>query len=258
MYFAIFFVEMNVLEIRDLVLNIGEKRILDHFSLSIPLGEIHVLMGKNGMGKSSLAKAIAGHPDYRVMSGDIIFNGENIRELSPEERARRGIFLTFQYPIEIPGVSVANFIRSAMNAQDKKMDTVVFYKRLYEKMEMIGLGREFSSRAINVGFSGGEKKRCEVLQMLMLEPLFMICDEIDSGLDIDALKVIAESINSLHVGDFSGLIITHYQRLLDYIRPDRVHILEDGRLILSGGREIVYELEAKGYAHIDHDETHIV
>ncbi|MDR1435336.1 MAG: Fe-S cluster assembly ATPase SufC [Puniceicoccales bacterium] len=245
---------MQTLEICNLTLPIGEKCILENFSLTIPPGEIHVLMGKNGMGKSSLAKAIAGHPDYPISGGEIIFRGENVTQLSPEERARRGIFLAFQYPIEIPGVSIANFIRSAMNAQSKKMETVAFYKLLHENMDRLGFDRKFSARAINVDFSGGEKKRCEILQMLMLQPSFVIFDEIDSGLDIDALKCVAENINSLRSETFSALIITHYQRLLDHIHPHRVHVLENGKIITSGGSEIVKELEKKGYACFDREE----
>ncbi|MDR1590408.1 MAG: Fe-S cluster assembly ATPase SufC [Puniceicoccales bacterium] len=245
---------MSILDVHNLALNVDGKPILDDFSLAIPVGEIHVLMGKNGTGKSSLAKAIAGHPDYVISSGEIIFRGENITQLSPEERAQRGIFLAFQYPIEIPGVSIANFIRSAMNAQNKKMETVAFYKLLYANMERLKLDHDFSSRALNVGFSGGEKKRCEVLQMLMLQPSFAILDEIDSGLDIDALKLVAENINSLRSHDFSCLIITHYQRLLDYIIPDRVHVLEGGKVIHSGGNEVVRELEENGYAILAREE----
>jgi Fe-S cluster assembly ATP-binding protein len=254
MHFAIFLMEMSALEIRNLSLSVDGKPILNDFSLAIPRGEIHVLMGKNGMGKSSLAKAIGGHPDYAVARGEIIFHGENITQLLPEERAQRGIFLAFQHPVEIPGVSVANFIRAAMNAQNKKMETVAFYKLLHEHMDRLGLNREFSSRATNVGFSGGEKKRCEILQMLMLQPSFAMLDEIDSGLDIDALKLVAENINSLRSAAFAGLIITHYQRLLDHIIPDRVHVLEGGKIIHSGDREIVGELETKGYAFFDSEE----
>ncbi|MDR2812230.1 MAG: Fe-S cluster assembly ATPase SufC [Puniceicoccales bacterium] len=246
---------MNALEIRNLTLSVDRKPILNDFSLAIPGGEIHVLMGKNGMGKSSLAKAIAGHPDYEVIRGEIIFRGENITQLPPEERAQRGIFLAFQHPVEIPGVSIANFIRAAMNAQNKKMETVAFYRLLHENMDRLGLNRNFSPRALNVGFSGGEKKRCEVLQMLMLRPSFAILDEIDSGLDIDALKLVAGNINSLRSETFAGLVITHYQRLLDHITPDHVHIIENGKMIHSGGPEIVYELEKKGYALLNPEET---
>jgi Fe-S cluster assembly ATP-binding protein len=246
---------MSALEVCNLTLGVDGKSILNDFSLAIPTGEIHVLMGKNGMGKSSLAKTIAGHPDYAISKGEIIFHGENITQLPPEERAQRGIFFAFQHPVEIPGVSIANFIRSAMNAQNKKMETVAFYKLLYENMDRLGLGRNFSARPLNVGFSGGEKKRCEVLQMLMLQPSFIILDEIDSGLDIDALKLVAQNINLLRSETFTGLIITHYQRLLNHIIPDRVHILEDGKIIHSGKPEIVRELEEKGYALLDQEEV---
>ncbi|MDR0590938.1 MAG: Fe-S cluster assembly ATPase SufC [Puniceicoccales bacterium] len=246
---------MTSLEMRNLVLNVGEKRVLNHFSLKIPAGEVHILMGKNGAGKSSLAKAIAGHPDYQISDGEIIFDGQNIAQLPPEKRARLGIFLAFQNPIEIPGVSIANFIRAAMNAQNKKMATVEFYKLLHENMDRLGLKREFSSRAINVGFSGGEKKRCEILQLLMLQPSFTILDEIDSGLDIDALKIVADSINSLRSEHFSGLIITHYRRFLDHVIADRVHILEGGKIILSGGCEIIHELEDKGYTFFEQEKN---
>jgi Fe-S cluster assembly ATP-binding protein len=245
---------MSTFAIRNLTLSVAEKLILDNFSLTIPAGEIHVLMGKNGTGKSSLTKAIAGHPDYAISSGEIILHGENIAQLASEERAKRGIFLAFQYPVEIPGVSIATFIRSAMNAQNRKMETVMFRKLLRENMDRLQLSRDFAMRALNVGFSGGEKKRCEVLQMLMLRPSFAILDEIDSGLDIDALKLVAENINSLRSGDFSCLIITHYQRLLDYITPDRIHILEGGKIVHSGGMEIVHELEKKGYALLAQEE----
>ncbi|MDR2806948.1 MAG: Fe-S cluster assembly ATPase SufC [Puniceicoccales bacterium] len=246
---------MPTLEIRNLTLYRGEKCILDDFSLTIPTGEMHALMGKNGMGKSSLAKAIAGHPDYAMTKGEIIFDGEDIGQLPPELRAQRGIFLAFQHPIEIPGVSLSNFIRSAMNAQNKKMETVAFYKLLYENMDHLGLNREFSSRAMNMGFSGGEKKRCEVLQILMLRPSFVLLDEIDSGLDIDALKVISESLNALRSESFSGLLITHYPRLFDNITPQKVHILESGKITHSGGLEIVRHLETMGYTFTDHNES---
>jgi Fe-S cluster assembly ATP-binding protein len=246
---------MVSLEMRDLALNVGEKQVLDNFSLKIPAGEVHILMGKNGAGKSSLAKAIAGHPDYQISGGEIIFGGQNIAQFSPERRARLGIFLAFQNPIEIPGISIANFIRATMNAQNKKMATVEFYKLLYENMDRLGLKREFSSRAVNVGFSGGEKKRCEILQLLMLQPSFTILDEIDSGLDIDALKIVANSINSLRSERFSGLIITHYRRFLDHITADRVHILESGKIILSGGCEIIHELESKGYTFLEQEKN---
>lgn len=239
-----------MLDIQNIALQVGERNVLSDFSLSIYPGEIHALMGQNGEGKSSLAKAIAGHPDYRVQKGQILFQGEDITSLRPEEIAKKGIFFAMQYPVDIPGVSVANFIRAAMNAQGKKMETLLFYKKLYETMEFLGLDRSFSSRAINVGFSGGEKKRCEILQLLMLEPQFVILDEIDSGLDIDALKTVANGINSMRSAQFSALIITHYQRLLDYVQPDRVHLLSAGKISLSGGVEIVQRLEESGYGTV--------
>ncbi len=238
------------LDIQNLSVAVEGKTVFKNFSLSIPKGEVHALMGPNGTGKSSLAKALAGHPDYTIIEGDVRLNGESILGLGPDVIARKGLFLAFQYPVDIPGLSLANFIRAALQARmDKSQDFVAteYYKTLYEKMDLLGIDRKFTSRSVNVGFSGGEKKRCEVLQMLMLQPLYAILDETDSGLDIDALKVVAQGINLLRASSQAILVITHYQRLLNYIVPDRVHIMLEGGSLQSGPKELAQELEAKGY-----------
>jgi len=241
---------MSSLVIKDLHVAIGEKEIVKGLSLTINSGEVHAVMGPNGTGKSTLAKAIAGHPDYTITQGDVLMGGESILEMETDERARAGLFLAFQYPSEIPGVSIANFLRAAVQArmaEGEELDATGYYKRLYSKMDLLKIDRKFTSRAVNDGFSGGEKKRCEILQMAMLEPKFALMDETDSGLDIDALRIVAEGVNTLRGANLGILLITHYQRLLDYIIPDFVHVMYDGRIVKSGDKSLALELEAKGY-----------
>jgi Fe-S cluster assembly ATP-binding protein len=241
---------MSSLVIQDLHAKIGEKEIVKGVSLTINRGEVHAIMGPNGTGKSTLAKVIAGHPDYTVTSGDVLIDGESILQKEADERSRAGIFLAFQYPSEIPGVSIANFLRAAQQArmaEGDELDASAYYKRLYSKMDMLKIDRKFTSRAVNDGFSGGEKKRCEILQMAMLEPKYALMDETDSGLDIDALRIVAEGVNALRGPNLGILMITHYQRLLNYIVPDFVHVMYDGRIVKSGDKSLALELEAKGY-----------
>jgi Fe-S cluster assembly ATP-binding protein len=241
---------MNTLEIKNLSVNIGDKPILKNFSLTVPKGEVHAIMGPNGTGKSTLAKALAGHPDYEVVSGEVLMDGVSILDLEPDERARKGLFMAFQYPSEIPGVTIANFIRAAVQSrlgEGDELEATAYYKRLYQKMDLLKIDRKFTARSVNEGFSGGEKKRCEILQMAMLEPSYAVLDETDSGLDIDALRVVSEGVNSLRGENLGVLLITHYQRLLDYIVPDTVHVLWDGQIVKSGGKELALELEDKGY-----------
>ncbi len=241
---------MNALEIKDLHVNIGDKPIVKGLSLTVRKGEVHAIMGPNGTGKSTLSKAIAGHPDYEITSGSVLLDGRNILEMEPDERARAGLFLAFQYPCEIPGVSIANFLRAATQSrlpEGEEVDATAYYKRLYSKMDALKIDRKFTSRSVNEGFSGGEKKRCEILQMAMLEPAYSVMDETDSGLDIDALKIVAEGVNALRGPKLGILLITHYQRLLDYIVPDFVHVMYDGRIVKSGDKSLALELEAKGY-----------
>jgi len=241
---------MSQLVIQDLHASIGEKEIVKGLSLTINQGEVHAIMGPNGTGKSTLAKVIAGHPDYTVTGGDVLLDGQSVLAMEPDERARAGLFLAFQYPSEIPGVSIANFLRAAVQArmaEGEELDASGYYKRLYSKMDLLKIDRKFTSRAVNDGFSGGEKKRCEILQMAMLEPKFALMDETDSGLDIDALRIVAEGVNAQRGANLGVLLITHYQRLLDYIIPDFVHVMYDGRLVKSGDKSLALELEAKGY-----------
>jgi len=241
---------MSQLEIKDLHISIGDKPIVKGLTLTIRSGEVHAVMGPNGTGKSTLSKAIAGHPDYTITSGDVLLDGVSILEQEADERARAGVFLAFQYPSEIPGVSIANFLRAALQARladGEEIDASAYYKRLYAKMDLLKIDRKFTSRAVNDGFSGGEKKRCEILQMAMLEPKFALMDETDSGLDIDALRIVADGVNTMRGPNLGVLLITHYQRLLDYIVPDHVHVMYDGRIVRSGDKSLALELEAKGY-----------
>lgn len=224
--------------------------ILKGVNLEIPKGEVHAIMGPNGSGKSTLSKVIAGHEGYLVSNGTVTLDGDEIFEMSVDERSRAGIFLAFQYPSEVPGVSNANFIRAALQARLPKgveIDAVAYYKDLYSKMDLLEMDRKFTARAVNEGFSGGEKKRNDILQMMMLEPKYCILDETDSGLDIDALKIVAKGVNAMRSPDRGMLLITHYQRLLDYIKPDHVHVMVDGRIVRSGGPELALELEKEGY-----------
>ncbi|TVR52984.1 MAG: Fe-S cluster assembly ATPase SufC [Puniceicoccaceae bacterium] len=247
---------MNTLDIRNLSVRVAGNEILKNFSLTIPKGEVHAIMGPNGTGKSTLAKALAGHEDYEITGGDVLLDGTSILELEPDERSRSGLFMAFQYPSEIPGVSIANFIRAALQArlaEGEELEATKYYKRLYEKMDLLSIDRKFTARSVNEGFSGGEKKRCEILQLAMLEPKYAILDETDSGLDIDALKVVAHGVNTLRSQNMGVLLITHYQRLLNYIVPDRVHVMYDGRIVKSGPKELALELEANGYEWVrDH------
>jgi Fe-S cluster assembly ATP-binding protein len=241
---------MNQLIIKDLNVSIGEKAIVKGFNLTLNSGEVHAIMGPNGTGKSTLAKAVAGHPDYTITGGDVLLDGRSILAMQPDERARAGLFLAFQYPSEIPGVTIANFLRAAVQArltEGEELNATAYYKRLYTKMDLLKIDRKFTSRAVNDGFSGGEKKRCEILQMAMLEPKFALMDETDSGLDIDALRIVADGVNTMRGPNLGVLLITHYQRLLDYIVPDHVHVMYDGRIVKSGDKSLALELEAKGY-----------
>ncbi len=241
-----------LLEIKDLRASVGDKEILKGVNLTIREGEIHTIMGPNGSGKSTLSAVLAGRDTFTVTSGEIIYNGDNLLELSPEERAWRGIFLGFQYPIEVPGVTNVNFMKSAVNEHRKykglaPLNSAEFLKLMRSKMEIVEMDPSFSSRGVNVGFSGGEKKRNEIFQMAMLEPKLAILDETDSGLDVDALRIVATGVNKLKRPDNSTIMITHYQRLLDYIVPDFVHVLYKGRIIKSSGKELALEIENKGY-----------
>lgn len=241
---------MNALEVKNLNVSIDGQAILKDFSLTVPKGEVHALMGPNGTGKSTLAKVMAGHEDYDVESGEILLDGESILGKEADEISHAGLFLAFQYPLEIPGVSIANFIRAARSSRlpkGEEINAVEFYKELYEKMDALKMDRKFTARSLNEGFSGGEKKRCEILQMSMLAPKYCVMDETDSGLDIDALKVVSEGVNLMRGPDRGFLVITHYQRLLDYIVPDVVHVMYDGQIVKSGDAELAKELEAKGY-----------
>tara|TARA_B100001093_G_scaffold235617_1_gene225859 strand:- start:1364 stop:2122 length:759 start_codon:yes stop_codon:yes gene_type:complete len=246
--------------IQNLHAAIDGTPILKGLSLEIPAGEVHAIMGPNGSGKSTLSKVVAGHDDYEVTEGSVTMDGEDLLELEIDERSRAGLFLAFQYPAEVPGVTMANFIRAALQArlpEGEELDAVTYYKNLYEKMDQLGIDRRFTSRFVNEGFSGGEKKRNEVLQMMMLEPSYCLMDETDSGLDIDALKVVADGVNSMRSPDRGFLVITHYQRLLDYIEPDHVHVLADGQIVKSGSKELARDLEEKGYDLLKEEELEV-
>jgi Fe-S cluster assembly ATP-binding protein len=241
-----------MLQITDLTASIEDKKILNGINLTVKAGEVHAIMGPNGSGKSTLANIIAGREEYEMTGGSMMLNGEDITEMDPDERAHKGVFLSFQYPVEIPGVSVTNFIKTAINqtrkAQGKEdMSAKEMLKLLREKSEMLEIDRKFLSRSLNEGFSGGEKKRNEIFQMAMLEPKLAILDETDSGLDIDALRIVANGVNKLRNKDNATIVITHYQRLLDYIVPDFVHVLYNGKIVKSGGKELAHQLEERGY-----------
>ena len=246
----------NLLEIRDLYAGIEGKEILHGINLTIKPGEVHAVMGPNGAGKSTLSAVLAGRPDYTVTGGSISFAGQDLLAMSPEERSWAGIFLSFQYPIEIPGVSITNFMKAAVNARRKakgelEMTPAQFLKLLKEKMAFVKMKGEFAKREVNVGFSGGEKKRNEIFQMAMLDPVFSILDETDSGLDVDALKIVADGVNALRSPEKSAIIITHYRHLLELVTPDVVHVLKDGRIIATGGMELADQIENQGFDSIN-------
>lgn len=241
-----------MLEIKNLHANIEGKEILKGLDLTIPTGEVHAIMGPNGSGKSTLANVLTGHPAYEVTEGSITYNGHNLLDMDPDERAHAGVLMSFQYPVEIPGVTMVNFLRTALNARraadgKQPISASEFLKLIREKQKIVEMTNEFASRHVNVGFSGGEKKRNEIFQMLVLQPTLAVLDETDSGLDVDALRIVAHGINSLRSPEFSAIIITHYQRLLDLAKPDYVHVLLNGRIVKNGGPELALELDKKGY-----------
>ncbi|MEM6642664.1 MAG: Fe-S cluster assembly ATPase SufC [Bacteroidota bacterium] len=241
-----------MLEVKNLHASIEDKAILKGLDLNVNAGEVHAIMGPNGSGKSTLASVLAGREEYEVSDGSIVYQGEDLLELAPEERAQKGIFLAFQYPVEIPGVSTTNFLKTALNQVreargEKPLDAVNFLKLMKEKMKLVEIDQSLLSRSLNEGFSGGEKKRNEIFQMAMLEPTLSILDETDSGLDIDALKIVADGVNKLKSEKTATIVVTHYQRLLDYIVPDYVHVLYKGRIVKSGDKSLALELEEKGY-----------
>lgn len=243
---------MAFLEIKDLYAQVGDKEILKGCSLTIEEGTVHAIMGPNGSGKSTLANVIAGHPSYQVTKGEILFKGENLLEMSPDERANKGVFLAFQSPIELPGVSISQFLKTALNEKrksngEKELDAVQFIKRLKTRAQALNVSDDMLKRFVNTGFSGGEKKKMETFQMAFLEPSFCMLDEMDAGLDIDALKTVSEGINVMKEKTRSFMLITHFQRLLDYVAPDYIHIMIDGRIVASGDRSLAKELEEKGY-----------
>jgi Fe-S cluster assembly ATP-binding protein len=249
-----------MLEIRNLHVNVADKPILKGLDLTINAGEVHAIMGPNGAGKSTLGYTLAGRDGYEVTEGSVTYQGKNLLELEPDERAAAGMFLAFQYPVEIPGVSNTTFLKSALNAirkahGEKELDAMQFLKLVRAKTKQLGMNDEMLKRAVNVGFSGGEKKRNEVLQMAVLDPAFCVLDETDSGLDIDALRIVADGVNALRSPDRAILVITHYQRLLDYIVPDKVHVLANGRIARTGDKSLALELEEKGYAEFGVDEA---
>jgi len=245
-----------VLEIKDLRASAGDKEILKGITLTVNPGEVHAVMGPNGSGKSTLAQVLAGHPAYEVTGGSVTYDGRDLLDMEPEERAQAGVFLAFQYPVEIPGVTNAYFLRAAYNEirkarGEEEIDSMDFLDLLEQKLKLVEWGPEIMSRAVNSGFSGGEKKRNEILQLAVLEPRLAILDETDSGLDIDALRIVASGVNTLRAKDRSFIVVTHYQRLLNYIVPDFVHVLSGGRIVMSGGKDLALELEAKGYEWVE-------
>jgi Fe-S cluster assembly ATP-binding protein len=245
-----------LLEIKNLQARVQEKPILKGINLTVNPGEVHAIMGPNGSGKSTLAGVLAGRPDYEVTGGSITYNGEDFSELDPEERARAGLFLAFQYPVEIPGVNNSYFLKAALNALRKhrgepELDAIEFMKLVKDKLKLLDMDPSFLSRSVNQGFSGGEKKRNEIFQMAVLQPTLAVLDETDSGLDIDALKIVAHGVNALRGPERAIVVVTHYQRLLNYIVPDFVHVLSEGRIVKSGGKELALELEEKGYSWIE-------
>ena len=252
-----------MLEVKNLHVSINGNKILKGINLTINAGEVHAIMGPNGSGKSTLAQALAGREEYEVTSGEVLYNGENLLELSPEDRARKGLFLAFQYPVEIPGVSNVNLLKTALNEirkfhNEEELDAIDFLNLIKDKMKLVDLDESFLKRSVNEGFSGGEKKRNEIFQMAVLNPKLAILDETDSGLDIDALKVVANGVNKLKSKDNATIIVTHYQRLLDYIIPDFVHVLYDGKIVKSGGKELAFELEEKGYDWLKNGKEKVV
>jgi len=247
-----------ILSVRNLTVNVDNTPILKGVNLEINAGEIHAIMGRNGSGKSTFSKVLTGHPEYEVTGGEVIYKGENLLEKEPEERALAGIFLAFQYPLEIPGVSNLDFLRVAYNARCKylkleELDAFDFEDLVEEKLDIVKMDSAFLARSLNEGFSGGEKKRNEILQMALLEPTLGILDEIDSGLDIDALRIVSEGVNKLRKPDNAFLLITHYQRLLDYITPDFVHVMYQGKIVMSGDKDLALELEKKGYDFLEEE-----
>lgn len=249
-----------ILSVRDLTADVDGNQILKGLNLEVKAGEIHAIMGPNGSGKSTFSKVLAGHPAYEVTGGEIVFRGKNLLELEPEERSKAGVFLAFQYPLEIPGVSNLDFLRVAYNSRRKsqgleELDVFDFDELVREKLDVVKMNPAFLSRSVNEGFSGGEKKRNEILQMALLEPKLAILDETDSGLDIDALKIVSGGVNQLAKPDNATLLITHYQRLLDYIVPDYVHVMEAGQIVTTGGKELALELEANGYEWVLEEEA---
>ena len=245
-----------LLEVKDLKVRVEEKAILKGVNLTVRPGEVHAIMGPNGSGKSTFARALSGHPGYEVTGGEVLFNGKDLLDMDPDERAREGVFMAFQYPVEIPGVNNAYFLKAALNAKRKhqgldELDAIDFMKVVKEKLKVLHIDDAMLQRSVNEGFSGGEKKRNEIFHMAVLEPALAVLDETDSGLDIDALRVVSEGVNAMRSADRSFIVVTHYQRLLTYIVPDYVHVLSEGRIVKSGGRELALELEEKGYGWVE-------
>jgi Fe-S cluster assembly ATP-binding protein len=252
-----------MLEVKNLYASVDGNKILKGINLTINAGEVHAIMGPNGSGKSTLAQVLAGREEYEVTDGEVLYNGENLLELSPEDRARKGIFLAFQYPVEIPGVSNVNLLKTAVNEvrkfhNEEELDAIDFLNLIKDKMKLVELDESFLKRSVNEGFSGGEKKRNEIFQMAVLNPKLAILDETDSGLDIDALKIVANGVNKLKSKDNATIVVTHYQRLLDYIIPDFVHVLYNGKIVKSGGKELAFELEEKGYDWIKNGKEEVI